>query len=112
MMVVVDLLSWVAIAAGIALLLTGGIGLLRLPEFYTRCHAAGITDTGATMLIVVGLMLQAGLSMVTVKLVLILLFLLFTSPTATHALAHAAFTGGMRPQTKQDPADEREEAKP
>jgi len=96
--IVVDLLSWIAIGGGILLLLAGGIGLVRLPDFYTRCHAAGITDTGATLLVIVGLILQAGFSLVTVKLVLILVFLFFTSPTATHALAHAAYTGGVRPK--------------
>jgi len=98
MEIVVDLLSWLAIGAGILLLLAGGIGLIRMPDFYTRCHAAGITDTGATLLIIFGLILQAGFGFVTVKLVLILAFLFFTSPTATHALAHAAYTGGMRPE--------------
>lgn len=105
--IVVDILSWLAIAAGVVLLLAGGIGLVRLPEFYTRCHAAGVTDTGATLLILVGLMLQAGLSLVTVKLILILMFLFFTSPVATHALAHAAYTTGVRP-----PAEDRAAAPP
>ncbi|MGF1639529.1 MAG: monovalent cation/H(+) antiporter subunit G [Rhodospirillales bacterium] len=108
-MIVIDVLSWLAIGAGVLFLLVGGIGIIRLPDFYTRCHAAGVTDTGATSLIILGLMLQAGLSMVTVKLALILLFLLFTSPTATHAVAHAAFTGGVRPQPTPDTADTSEE---
>jgi multicomponent Na+:H+ antiporter subunit G len=101
-MIVVDILSWIAIVAGVVLLLAGGIGLLRFPEFYTRCHAAGITDTGATLLIMVGLMLEAGLSLVTVKLFLILMFLFFTSPVATHALCHAAYTSGVPPEVTDD----------
>ena len=97
--------------SAIALLLGGGLGLLRFPEFYTRCHAAGITDTGATLLILVGLMLQAGLSLITVKLIFILIFLFFTSPTATHALTHAAYTGGMQPKTLRDEAPRSEEGR-
>ena len=108
--IVVDLLSWIVILAGVLLLLAGGIGILRMPDFYTRCHAAGITDTGATFLILLGLMLQAGFSLITVKLILILIFLFFTSPTATHALAHAAYTGGMRPKEATEAVPKSEEA--
>lgn len=68
----------------------GGIGLLRFPDFYSRLHAAGITDTLCALLIVLGLLIQAGLSLISIKLLLILLFLLFTAPTASHALARAA----------------------
>ena len=108
--IIVDALSWIAIVGGVLLLLAGGIGLLRMPDFYTRCHAAGITDTGATLLILVGLMLQAGFSLVTVKLLLILIFLFFTSPTATHALAHAAYTGGMGAKEGDEATPKSEEA--
>lgn len=107
---VLDLLSWLTIGAGVVFLLAGGVGLLRMPDFYTRCHAAGVTDTGAMLLIIVGLMFQAGLSFVTVKLALIMVFLLFTSPTATHALTHAAYTGGMHPERARDETDPSEEA--
>jgi multicomponent Na+:H+ antiporter subunit G len=109
-MIVIDILSWLALVGGVILLFAGGIGLLRFPEFYTRCHAAGITDTGATFLILVGLMLQAGLSLITVKLLFILIFLFFTAPTATHALAHAAYTGGIRPKRVRDEAPTAERA--
>jgi multicomponent Na+:H+ antiporter subunit G len=109
-MIIIDILSWLAILGGVAFLFAGGIGLLRFPEFYTRCHAAGITDTGATFLILVGLMLQAGLSLITVKLLFILIFLFFTAPTATHALAHAAYTGGIKPKSVRDEAPLKDEA--
>ena len=105
-----DWSGFILIAGGIVLLFAGGIGLVRLPEFYTRCHAAGITDTGATLLILLGLMLQAGLSLVTVKLILILMFLFFTSPVATHALAHAAYTSGVRPPAEDKVAELPEDA--
>lgn len=103
-MIIIEILSWLAILGGVVFLFAGGVGLLRFPGFYTRCHASGVTDTGATFLILVGLMLQAGLSLITVKLLLILIFLFFTSPTATHALAQAAYTGGIRPKTLADTA--------
>jgi len=81
--------------------LTGGIGALRLPDFYTRLHAASLTDTMATILIFTGIMLQAGLSLAALKLAAIMLFLLLTGPTASYALANAALQAGMRPQAQQ-----------
>ena len=77
--------------------LVGGVGLLRFPDFYTRLHAVGITDTSCALLVVLGLVAAAGWSLLTVKLLLILLFLLFTSPTATHALARAAVADDIKP---------------
>lgn len=93
----IDVASWVLLLAGSFFVVTGGLGLVRMPDFFTRLHAASVTDTMGAGLILTGLMVQAGASFVTVKLVLILLFLLLTSPTASHALAHAALLSGYRP---------------
>jgi multicomponent Na+:H+ antiporter subunit G len=79
------------------LVVVGGVGVLRMPDFFTRLHAAGITDTLAAGLVLIGLMFQGGFSQVTIKLVLILIFLLFTSPTSSHALAKAALADGLQP---------------
>ena len=98
MAALLDLLSWVCLLVGGAFGITGGIGMIRLPDFFTRIHAAGITDTLAAGLILLGLALQSGLALATVKLFLIFLFLTFTSPTASHALAKAALHGGIRPR--------------
>ena len=95
--VVSEVLSWVFIAAGSIFVLIGGLGLLRLPDFYTRIHAAGITDTMGAWLIIIGLMFQAGWTLVTAKLVMLLFFLAATSPLASHALAKAAFLRGLEP---------------
>lgn len=88
----VDLLSWVLLIGGSFFLLVGAIGLWRMPDFYTRLHAASVTDTGGAVLIMAGLMVQAGFTLVTVKLLITLVFLLFTSPTAAHALAKASLS--------------------
>lgn len=82
---------------GSAFVLIGGIGVVRLPNFFTRMHGAGITDTLGAGLILLGLMFDAGLSLVTAKLVILLFFLWITSPTATHALAQAALHQGLEP---------------
>jgi multicomponent Na+:H+ antiporter subunit G len=100
--VVLDLASWAAILAGGFLIVTGGIGVLRFPDLYTRMHAASVTDTGGAGLVLFGLMLQAGLTLVTVKLVLILWFLLFTGPVSTHALAKAALHGELEPLVDEE----------
>jgi len=97
MAVLLDVASWALLLAGSAFCLIGGLGLLRFPDVYARMHASGITDTLGTMLIVAGLALQAGWTQVTIKLVLILIFLLFTSPTSTYALANAAYNRGLKP---------------
>ncbi|MGE0118631.1 MAG: monovalent cation/H(+) antiporter subunit G [Dongiaceae bacterium] len=97
MAAIADLLSWSLILSGSLFAITGGVGVLRLPDFYTRLHGASITDTAGAGLIMLGLMLQAGLTLVTVKLVLILAFLFLTGPTATHALARAALISGVKP---------------
>lgn len=97
MEVVMHALSWLFLLAGAFFLLVSGIGVLRMPEVFTRLHAAGITDTLGAALTLIGLMLQAGLSLVTVKLGLIWLFLWFTSPVATHSVARAALLAGVRP---------------
>jgi len=92
-----DILSWVLLVGGSLFAMTGGLGLLRLPDFFSRIHAGGITDTMGAGLILTGLMLQSGFSQTTFKLLLILLFLFITSPTSVHALAQSALAHGERP---------------
>ncbi|NJN45399.1 MAG: monovalent cation/H(+) antiporter subunit G [Candidatus Competibacteraceae bacterium] len=98
MTILLDLLSWLTLLSGAFFVIVGGIGVMRLPDFYTRLHAAGITDTLGAGLIILGLLFQAGLTQVSIKLLLILMFLWFTSPTATHALARAALADPENPQ--------------
>ena len=94
-----DVASWLCLATGCFFALVGGLGLLRLPDFYSRMHGGGLTDTLGAGLVLLGLMFQAGLTLITVKLVMILFFLLVTSPTAGHALARAALRQGLEPMT-------------
>jgi len=97
MALVLDVLSWVCLLGGAVFLLVGAIGLLRFPDFYTRLHAVSVCDTMGAGLVLIGLMLQGGLSLVTVKLLLMFYFMLFSGPTAVHALAEAAFQGKLKP---------------
>ena len=93
----IDVTAAVCLAGGGVFCVIGAVGLLRMPDLYTRMHAASVTDTLGAGLILAGLILQAGLTLVTAKLAVIGLLILFTTPTATHALARAAFVRGIRP---------------
>jgi len=90
-----EVLSGVLLGAGALFVLSGGIGLLRFPDFYTRTHAAGVTDSAGTGLILLGLLLLADSWGTAVRLLIVLLFIALTSPTATHVLAHAARRDGV-----------------
>ena len=92
-----DTLSWICFAAGGAFCVIGAIGLVRMPDFYTRVHAASVTDTVGAGLLLLGMTLQAGFSLIAVKLLMIGLLLLFANPTATHALVKAALARGLAP---------------
>ncbi len=92
-----DAFSWISLMAGSIFIIIGAIGLIRFPDFFTRLHAASIVDTLGCIFIMFGLMLQAGLSIVTVKLFLVVIFILITTPASAHALAKAALHGGVKP---------------
>jgi len=94
---IMDILSWILLCTGAVFVVIGGLGALRLPNFYTRLHAASLTETMATILIFVGMILQAGVSFESMKLLAIMLFLLLTAPTASYALANAALQSGISP---------------
>lgn len=94
----IGILSSICLIAGAFFALVGGIGLVRMPDFYTRMHAASVTDTLGAGLILIGLMLLAGLTLVSVKLAMIGLLTLIANPTATHALARAALLSGLAPK--------------
>ena len=105
---VLDICSWVLLSVGGVFVFAGGVGALRMPDLYTRMHAAGVTDSIAPMLIIFGLILQAGLTLVSVNLVAILLFLLLTGPTAANALASAALLAGTPTEPERPPAPEKD----
>jgi len=99
---VLNVISAVFLLTGGLFGVLGGLGLLRFPDFYSRLHAAGVTETSCALLIIIGLAIQSGLSLLTIKLLLILLFLLFTAPTASHALARAAMVDPKGPDIPSD----------
>jgi multicomponent Na+:H+ antiporter subunit G len=102
MSAVIDLLSWACLVAGGAFCIVGAVGMLRMPDFYTRVHAASVVDTLGAGLVLLGLLLQAGFTLVAVKLLIVGALLLLASPTATHALVRAAMHRGLEPVLASD----------
>jgi len=104
---IVDTSSALCLLIGSFLCLSGGVGIIRFPDFYTRMHAVGVTDTLGAGMILLGLMLQTPEGLVVLKLLLILLMTIFISPVASHALAKAAFKNNLVPLSDND-EDKRE----
>lgn len=102
-MIALEVVSAVLLGAGGLFVLSGGMGLLRFPDFYTRLHAAGVTDTAGAGLILLGLLMRVETWETAARLLIILLFLALTSPTATHVLAHAARRDGVPVWREGDP---------
>jgi multicomponent Na+:H+ antiporter subunit G len=95
--IIVAAFSWVFIVAGCGFLIVGATGILRFPDFWSRLHAAAVVDSAGAALLLLGMVLQGGFTLVTAKLVLIGVFLFITGPTATHAIANAAYVSHSRP---------------
>ena len=99
----------ISMGLGLFFILAGTIGVLRLPDFYTRLHAAGMTDTLGAEFVLLALIFQCDNLQMVMKLLLVAFFLLITSPTATHAVAHAAYRAGLKPLLGKYHAPEIEE---
>jgi len=95
---VLEVLSWTLLGLGAFFSVVSAVGVLRLPDVYSRMHASGINDTVGATLILLGLAIHSGPNLTSVKLTLVLFFLLVASPTASHALANAALTTGLQPK--------------
>lgn len=108
--IIIDIVSWALFVVGGFFMLVGSFGLIRLPDFWSRTHATSIIDSAGAGLILFGFMLQAGLTLITVKLILIGIFLFVTGPTASHAVANAAFVSGSRPLDPVEDQTEPDEA--
>jgi multicomponent Na+:H+ antiporter subunit G len=99
---VIEGLSWFCILLGSFFVVCGALGLLRMPDIYTRLHSASVIDTTGAGFLILGMMLQAGWGLVTIKLLFILAIFFFTLPVASHALARAALHENIRPELKED----------
>ncbi len=96
------IITGVFLAIGCFFMVVSSIGIIRFPDFYSRMHPAGKSDTFGQAMILIGLMIYEGFSLVSVKLFFIIIFIFVANPTATHALAKAAYTAGVKPWEKGD----------
>ena len=101
MNIVIDIASAVCLISGAAFIVIGAVGLIRLPDFFTRLHAAGVSESLGAWLVLLGMLLQTQSLMVAIKLIMIFFLLVITGPTATHALAKSALHGGLKPKHLQ-----------
>ncbi len=97
---ILDTVSWACLVIGGFLCVTGAVGIFRFPDFFSRMHAASVTDSLGSGLIIMGLILQTSEWLVISKLLFIVFFIFLTSPTSSHALAKAALHSGLRPWKK------------
>ena len=97
----IEFLSGFLIITGALAIIVGLVGIYRMPDFYTRLHAASIIDTMGTIFIMLGLMLYSGFNLVSIKLFLIMFFILITTQAAAHALAKSALHGKLQPVLEQ-----------
>ena len=102
MTLVISILSGLCIAIGVIALIIGSLGLIRLPDLYSRTHAVGMMDTGGVGFIILGLIIHEGLTLISFKLALVGIFLFFTSPIASHAVAQVAHRSGLKPLLDKD----------
>jgi multicomponent Na+:H+ antiporter subunit G len=98
----INIVGIVTISLGIFFLMIGSIGLLRLPDFYSRAHATGKSDTLGLMMVFLGLIIIEGLHINSLKILLVMIFVGFTSPTATNAIMRAAFRFRLKPWFTKD----------
>lgn len=105
MTLLVDVASWLFLLLGSFFTVVGALGLVRMPEIFTRMHAASVTDTLGVGFLLIGMALQAGFDLVTLKLVFLALLFLATGPVVTHALAQACLHEGVVPQLAEDRRD-------
>lgn len=100
---IIHYMSWALLGIGSFFVLVGGIGMLRMPDLYTRMHACSVTESMGTLLVVAGLMLHTGWDLASFKLFAVFLFLMFTGPVASYALANSALIAGVTPKVVNDP---------
>jgi multicomponent Na+:H+ antiporter subunit G len=103
-----DAASWACIVLGSFFTIVGAFGLVRMPDVFTRIHAASVVDTLGVGLLALGLLFQAGFSLVSLKLVFLIALFFLTTPVVTHALAQACLHQGIRPMLSVDRRDRRD----
>ncbi|MFL2836157.1 MAG: monovalent cation/H(+) antiporter subunit G [Alphaproteobacteria bacterium] len=104
--IVTSYLSNLMLITGSLFLLIGAIGLIRMPDVFTRMHAASIMETAGASLIIIGLIINTGFTIVSLKLIVIMLAIFYISSVATHALARACIHDNLKPTAINKESDQ------
>ncbi len=99
-----EIIAWVLILSGSIFVVIGAVGTLRFPDFWSRLHAASVSESAGMILLIAGMCMHSGFTLITVKLIIIGGFIFITGPTSTHAVANAALTSGETPESDEDSA--------
>ena len=102
-----NILTIVLVILGITFILVGSVGILRLPDFFTRIHAVSKSDTLGVIFVISGLVIYEGFTLSSLKLILIILFIALANPIGSHALAKAAVKKGLKPKLQDDIEEEK-----
>jgi multicomponent Na+:H+ antiporter subunit G len=95
-------ISILFVIIGIIFMLVGSIGIIRLPDFYSRTHSTSKSDTLGIIFVILGLVIYEGFTQSSFKLILVVLFIALSNPIGTHALARAAYKDGLNPFYSDD----------
>lgn len=106
----ITIVSILLVSLGIVFMFVGSVGILRLPDFYSRTHAVSKSDTLGIIFVMLGLVVYEGATQSSLKLILIILFIALSNPVGTHALARAALKKGLNPFFTDDELKEKEDA--
>jgi len=98
MEIFLNILSWACLFSGAFFIFTSAVGILRMPDFFTRLHPAGMTDSLGLPLILIGLLFQSDFGLISLKILILIIFAVTTSATSCHALAKAALVSDIKPE--------------
>lgn len=92
-----NILAIILVSIGAFFMFIGSLGIIRLPDFYSRTHAIGKSDTLGIMLVLSGIAVYEGFTVTSIKLVIAIIFIALANPTGSHAIARAAYRFGLKP---------------
>ena len=95
------MIAYLFIFLGLVFIFFGTLGIIRFPDIYTRLQTSSKCDAAGAVALLVGLMIREGLDSLSLRILLILVFLLLTNPVASHAIARSAFIRGIKPWRKK-----------
>ncbi len=101
-----SILGMALLSAGLLFMALTAVGLLRLPDFFSRVHSVSKSETLGIALVLAGLIVHQGFTLVSLKLALVLLFVVIANPVAAHVLTRAAVRTGFMPWRRSEPQHE------